>query len=180
MNLLENLHAPTLVLGTLATLVTSWVIGTAKRGETAICILRDEHSSGPSGHILLECHGTDQTKASCNIWNLTPGEHGLHVHRSGDLSEGCESTCDHYNPTGSRHGGPTGANRHRGDFGNITADLQGVSRTVVVADVTLGEILGRSFVVHQDPDDLGLGGDEGSHTTGNAGKRIACGKIVPL
>ena len=38
-------------------------------------------------------------------------------------------------------------------------------------------VIGRSFMVHADEDDLGKGGHELSLTTGNAGARIACGKI---
>ena len=38
-------------------------------------------------------------------------------------------------------------------------------------------ILGRAIVVHAQGDDLGLGGDSGSQSTGNAGARVACGVI---
>ena len=38
-------------------------------------------------------------------------------------------------------------------------------------------IIGRSLVVHADPDDLGKGGHELSKTTGNAGARSSCGII---
>jgi Cu-Zn family superoxide dismutase len=38
-------------------------------------------------------------------------------------------------------------------------------------------VIGRSFMVHADPDDCGRGGVELSKTTGNAGARLACGEI---
>ena len=37
--------------------------------------------------------------------------------------------------------------------------------------VNIHEVIGRSFVVHKDVDDLGKGGHELSSTTGNAGAR---------
>ena len=38
-------------------------------------------------------------------------------------------------------------------------------------------IVGRMFVIHKDEDDLGLGNNEESLKTGNAGERIACSII---
>ena len=38
-------------------------------------------------------------------------------------------------------------------------------------------VLGKAIVVHAGEDDLGLGGDDGSLATGNAGGRMACGVI---
>ena len=38
-------------------------------------------------------------------------------------------------------------------------------------------ILGRSVIIHRDPDDLGKGGHDDSLTTGHAGKRLDCAVI---
>lgn len=37
---------------------------------------------------------------------LKPGLHGFHIYSSGDLSRGCDSIGDHYNPYNAPHGGP--------------------------------------------------------------------------
>ena len=38
---------------------------------------------------------------------LQPGAHGIHIYSSGDLSQGCNSIGDHYNPFNAPHGGPS-------------------------------------------------------------------------
>ncbi len=79
-------------------------------------------------------------------------------------------------------GGPTDEDRHVGDLGNIEAGADGVSEGRIVDNLIKlsGEytVIGRSVMVHADPDDCGKGGHKDSLTTGNAGARIACGEIV--
>ena len=111
---------------------------------------------------------------------VKPGLHGIHVHKSGDLSRGCESTCSHYNPDGNVHGDATGKKRHRGDLGNILVSDNGTCNDTFVANVNVYEIIGRGLILHDDQDDLGKGENEESLKTGNAGKRIACGVLVLL
>jgi Cu-Zn family superoxide dismutase len=74
--------------------------------------------------------------------------------------------------------------RHVGDLGNIVAGDDGVARIDFVdRHIALSgqnSIVGRSLVVHADPDDLGLG--EGARRaeslrTGNSGERVMCGVI---
>ena len=105
------------------------------------------------------------------------GQHGLHVHQFGDRSNGCESMGSHYSRAPSRHGGRRGAERHTGDLGNVRS-VNGNIYTMFVMQLRIKELLGRGIVLHADPDDLGRGGAPESETTGNSGKRIACGVIA--
>lgn len=104
------------------------------------------------------------------------------MHEFGDTTNGCVSAGPHFNPHKKDHGGPNDAVRHAGDLGNIVADGSGVGK-VNITDKQISlfpgplNIIGRTLVVHADPDDLGKGGHELSLTTGNAGGRVACGVI---
>jgi Cu-Zn family superoxide dismutase len=108
--------------------------------------------------------------------------HGFHVHESGDLTNHCESMCAHFNPYGKNHGCPGAKERHVGDLGNLETDETGSSKYTMVDDFiklrgSKANIIGRGLIIHADPDDCGLGGDEVSLKNGNAGKRIACAII---
>ena len=118
-----------------------------------------------------------------NIKNLSDGEHGFHIHKCGDITKGCNSGCEHFNPFGKNHGSLTSKDSHAGDLGNIISK-NGISQGKIVTskiDIIPGSkksIIGRMIIVHQDKDDLGLGNNEESLKTGNAGKRLSCGIIV--
>lgn len=103
------------------------------------------------------------------------------MHEFGDNTNGCISAGAHFNPHSKEHGSPNNDVRHVGDLGNIEAGDNGAAKVNIVDKVISlsGEhnIIGRTLVVHADPDDLGLGGHELSKTTGNAGARLACGVI---
>lgn len=112
------------------------------------------------------------------VTGLTPGKHGFHIHDKGDCSApDASSAGSHFNPTGAKHGGPTDAVRHAGDFGNITADASG-NGTYEAVDKHISfdgpnSIIGRGVIVHANPDDL----VSQTPTPGNAGPRVACGAI---
>ncbi|XP_023342575.1 superoxide dismutase [Cu-Zn] isoform X2 [Eurytemora carolleeae] len=109
------------------------------------------------------------------ITNLTQGYHGFHIHEFGKLSNKCLDAGPHYNPTNTTHGSLTSPNRHAGDLENILADGEKVARVnMMVMNMKLEDVIGRSMVVHEMIDDLGLGGAENSLTTGNSGDRLDC------
>jgi Cu-Zn family superoxide dismutase len=92
------------------------------------------------------------------------------------LREGCKSCCAHYNPENTEHGDLAGG--HAGDLGNIKTDEQGNCKMSLKTDkFNVDDILGRSIIIHEDKDDLGLGEFEDSKTTGHSGSRIACSLI---
>ena len=121
----------------------------------------------------------DKVKITVDIKGLKANQkHGFHIHVNGDLREGCKSYCSHYNPSGAEHGGLHDDNSHAGDLGNLKADSRGeCALSLTTGKFTVGEIVGRSVIIHEDEDDLGKGGEKDSKTTGHSGARIACAII---
>lgn len=111
-------------------------------------------------------------------------EYACHIHEYGDLRRGCKSLGPHWNPHNTTHGYTFDTSRpsHAGDLvGNIILDESGIYRFIYQDHkITLYDplsIIGRSIVIHDGIDDLGLGGNEESLKTGNAGGRIDCAII---
>ncbi|XP_014213669.1 superoxide dismutase [Cu-Zn] isoform X2 [Copidosoma floridanum] len=144
----------------------------------AVCVLQGDCK----GTLFFEqANPADPVKVTGEVSGLKQGLHGFHVHEFGDNTNGCTSAGPHFNPLGKDHGGPTDEVRHVGDLGNVEAGSDGLAK-VNIADKQIQlqgahSIIGRTLVVHADPDDLGKGGHELSKTTGNAGGRLACGVI---
>jgi Cu-Zn family superoxide dismutase len=83
----------------------------------------------------------------------------------------------HFNPTGKPHGSPSAPDHHAGDMPMLVADGAGnATLTAEIDVVTIGggaatDIVGKSVIVHKDPDDFK------TQPTGNSGARVACGVI---
>lgn len=145
----------------------------------AVCVFSGETVKG----TVYFCQNGEKepVEVTGEITGLCPGDHGFHVHEFGDNTNGCISAGAHFNPFNKKHGGPFDDERHVGDLGNVVAGDDGTAKINIKDNViTLHgplSIIGRTMVVHADPDDLGKGGHELSKTTGNAGARLACGVI---
>ena len=64
------------------------------------------------------------------------------------------------------------AERHKGDFGNITANRSGTATVdFTLTGVSLSSLAGKSLIVHAQAD------DEKSDPAGNSGARVACGVV---
>ncbi|HLP00942.1 MAG TPA: superoxide dismutase family protein [Opitutaceae bacterium] len=142
---------------------------------TAVAVLQPTQGNAVRGTVrFTKVDGGVRIVAE--ISGLTPGLHGFHVHEFGDASSPDGSAAGgHFNPAHAAHGGPTAAERHAGDFGNLEADASGHARLDRVDPALSLEgphsIIGRGLIVHAAPDDLK------TQPTGNAGGRVACGVI---
>ena len=111
------------------------------------------------------------------VSGLKPGAHGFHVHEKGDCSApDFSSAGGHFNPGSQPHGDPTAGAHHAGDMPVLVADASGkATARAELRTMSIGggasDIVGKSVVVHADPDDFR------SQPAGNSGARIACGVI---
>ena len=128
--------------------------------KTAVCVLGNSQQVKGTIRFVQEADGAP-TKISVQINGLAPGKHGFHVHQFGDNTNGCVSAGGHFNPHNKNHGGPEDDDRHVGDLGNVIAGSDGVVNTEIVDHLVSlagpNSIIGRTIVVHADPDDLGRG-----------------------
>jgi Cu-Zn family superoxide dismutase len=141
--------------------------------------LQSRSGSSSTGQVTFAQHG-DVVVVRGEVRGLKPNaEHGFHVHEKGDCSSAdAMSAGGHFNPSGKPHGHFGHGAHHAGDMPNLKADASGVARidirldAVTVTSGTPNGIVGRSVVIHRDPDDYK------SQPAGNSGPRIACGVIV--
>ena len=91
---------------------------------------------------------------------------GFHVHEGGSCSgEGFPGTGSHYAPEADPHP------NHAGDLPPLMLYGDRAYLAVRTDRFCVGEIIGRTVVIHSGPDDLH------SQPAGNAGTKIACGLI---
>ena len=171
-----------IIINILIVVVILYIIlftGPSFKPVKAVCVLKADKIDGT---LYFEELSPEKTKIYGKITGLKPNsQHGIHIHESGDLTEGCTSACAHYNPFNKNHGGPNDEDRHVGDLGNLMTDAKGDSYFELVDNLVKlrghFSVIGRSIVIHEDPDDLGKGNFPDSHTTGHSGKRIVCAII---
>ena len=94
------------------------------------------------------------------------GFFGFHIHAGEDCGgDGFANTKSHYNPTDTVHP------EHAGDLPPLMLCGSGAYLSVATGRFRVSDIIGRTVVIHNMPDDFN------SQPAGNAGTKIACGVI---
>lgn len=153
------------------------ILGCKKSSTVPRASVELEARSGSKTTGMGEFHQTPQgVQATITVANAAPGQHGLHLHTTGDCSApDAESAGPHWDPHKAPHGAP-GSPAHAGDLGNLTVGADGTGRLQIIlsgATVAPGDmsIVDKALVLHETVDDLM------TQPAGNSGARIACGVI---
>lgn len=113
-----------------------------------------------SGSVLIEARISGLPRES------ETGFFGFHIHQGKDCSgSDFSGTGSHYNPTDQSHP------KHAGDLPPLLECHGNAYLSLRTDRFSVREIIGRTVVIHSDPDDFH------SQPAGNAGKKIACGVI---
>jgi len=98
------------------------------------------------------------------------GPHGFHIHEYGNCCPGTvdepfPATGGHWNPTNQPHG------NHAGDFPVLFSNQGRAIMWFFTNEFKVSNIIGKSVVIHQSPDDYR------TQPAGASGKKLGCGVI---
>ena len=127
------------------------------------------------GKVVFQQSG-DIVSIAGSFSGLKEGQRGFQIRENGSCENGGRAAGAHFNPTDSKHGPPSSAQRHAGDFGNLQVTESGEATFAMETDsVTVAKgpnsVVGRAVVVTARRD------DGKTQPTGKAGKIIACGVV---
>lgn len=140
------------------------------------------------GPLAPQIHGTvtftdvrGGTEVSVEVYGLPPyqpaadgkpqiGPHGFHIHEHGSCSIGNPSdpfsaAGGHWNPTNQPHG------NHAGDFPVLFSNNGYARMTFFTNKFNVAQIIGKSVIIHESPDDYK------TQPSGGSGRKLACGVI---
>lgn len=180
-----------------------WFLGAAQAGNTedtkitrrgprtqARAIVRGAPDSGIEGIVTFRERGGNFPEPGVNITaritgpveQLTPGNHGIHIHEVAQCEPPFSSAGGHFDPGPYGNSLPVDENHpfHTGDIPNLRVNEQGVGRlqhrtsriTLSPGPLSVFDEDGSAIIVHANPDR----GEPGV-TGASGGTRIACGVI---
>ncbi|WP_395848966.1 superoxide dismutase family protein [Cystobacter fuscus] len=153
------------------------VLAACGTGRSAIATLDSRSDSLTTGKATFTESG-DKVTLDLEVAGATPGQHGAHIHQTGDCTAADASSAGgHWNPAGVSHGAAD-PGHHLGDLGNIEIGQDGRGTLKVtkqawkIGDGSAQDVVGKALVIHAGQDDLA------TDPAGNSGGRVACGVIA--
>jgi superoxide dismutase, Cu-Zn family len=142
------------------------------KGMTAEVVSND----GITGTVSVTPEASGVMLVKIDLQGVPAGEHGVHIHETGDCSAEDYASAGGHLADGMEHGVMVEGGPHPGDLPNATVGEDGVlSVSYFKTDLT-SELLmdddGAGFIVHSGPDDYS------SQPAGDAGSRIACAVLA--
>jgi Cu-Zn family superoxide dismutase len=152
----------------------------AARGQGTLTVHLKTGTGEDAGTATFHQKKDGKLEISLKVMNLTPGEHGVHIHQKPMCDSPAFTTAGgHFAPDGKQHGYENSMGHHNGDMpGNLTVGADGKGKAnFTVDDLSLGTgkpddiEAGTAIMIHAGPD------DEKTDPSGNSGARVACGVI---
>lgn len=138
---------------------TAWIRGNAQNPQLSGVI---RFYSTPYSGVLVEAEifglPNISTQSSSDFY-------AMHIHEKGDCTMPFDNTGDHYNPTKEEHP------NHVGDMVPLMGNQGYAWLAFYDKRFMISEIIGRSVIIHQMPDDFE------TQPSGNLGSKIGCGII---
>ena len=129
-----------------------------------------------SGSVTLNDTASGQILVQIDLTGVPEGEHGVHLHETGDCSAADFSSAGGHIAGDHQHGVLVEGGPHPGDMPNMTVGSDGILKadvflTLLDVDSMIMDEDGAAFIVHSGTDDYM------SQSSGDAGSRIACGVL---
>ena len=127
-----------------------------------------------TGSVTLNQTGSGMVLVRIDLSGVPEGEHGVHLHETGDCSASDFTSAGGHIAGDRSHGFLTEGGPHPGDMPNMTVGADGILKADVFLnflefDSMIMDTDGAAFIVHSGADDYT------SQPAGDAGSRIACG-----
>jgi Cu-Zn family superoxide dismutase len=164
----------------------SFILNIIHSQKKAVCVLSSTPNITGSVTFTQPADGQPVTVSVSVKGAKITYQNAFHIHEKPyDNTGNCSSTGAHFNPRNQTHGDRNSSVRHDGDLGNFLVDnktneLSGTINDNVLTLYGNNSIIGKGCVVHEGIDDLGMGGNATSMTTGNSGGRLACGNVMEV
>ncbi|MWD28280.1 superoxide dismutase family protein [Aquicoccus sp. SCR17] len=164
----------------LAALLLGAGIANAQAGASALAELQNKDGE-PVGSVEV-IPGPHGVVLKALLDSLPPGDHGFHLHQTGDCGDGFEAAGGHISTGDQAHGFLNGKGPHAGDLPNVIIGENGTATAQFYTDRVMLEGEDSDVPLLMDEDGTAVIVHENADTYGaepGAGGRIACGVIEP-